>query len=154
FSIDLAESVSSLASATIGGSTAIYAAGAGIGVRKRVGSSWTSILAVDFIDRTIAGFTDASGSFLYASGPSPGRGLTRWNGTSWSAVLGTPGDLSVLTGFEAQPVLVRSAPFSKWVSGAWVPYPVTVDTDGAVTSVAIVEGASPAVLFAGVTRAG
>ncbi|HEV8629040.1 MAG TPA: hypothetical protein VGV61_01900, partial [Thermoanaerobaculia bacterium] len=150
-----------LVSATIGGTPAIYSTASGLGVQKRVGSSWVQILPTDWFFYSLAGFSDASGSFLYASGPfvgMPGAGpddqLRRWNGTSWSAPLAAGGQLSILSGFEAQPVLVRPAPFSKWESNAWVPFPVTVDTVGAVSSVAFGTGATPSILFGGPTSVG
>ena len=161
FSIDNAETLTSLVSATVGGTPALYAAGAGIGVKKRVGDSWVEIFPTDWLFYSLAGYSDTSGSFLYASGPFDslpgaiaGDELRRWNGTTWSSPLAPGGELSVLTGFEAQPVLVRAAPFSKWQGGAWVPYPVTIDVEGSVSSVALTSEPDEAVLFAGPTRVG
>ena len=153
--------LSDLVSSTVGGSPAIYATASGLGVQKRVSSSWVEVMPADWLFYSLAGFSDAAGSFLYASGPFDslpgaieGDELRRWNGTAWSGPLAPGGGLSVLTGFEAQPVLVRAQPFSKWQGGAWVPYPVTIDVEGSVTSVAMTSGADQAVLFAGPTRVG
>ncbi len=152
--------LTSVASATIAGTPRVFFAGYGFGVQEWTGSAWLDTGADPNDEPTIVGYADASGSYLFETSQpfvdewSAGE-LRRWNGTSWSGVLAAEGgQLEVLTGLEAQPILVRIDPFARWENGAWVPFPLAVDTEGPVTSVAIAEGAEQSILFAGPTRAG
>jgi len=152
---------SQVTSATVGGIPFLFANLSPYGVWQRVGTTWTRIVADDLSVRTIVGFADASGSFLYASGTfgtlsqAYPEGLRRWDGVTWSEPLGDGGSVHVVSGLEAEPVLLRTSPFSHWDGSVWVDYPVASDTEGSVTSIALLgDEPTPSVLFTGLTLAG
>lgn len=150
--------LTSLASATIGGTTRMFVGGYNFGVREWTGSAWVNTGAALDHTPSIAGHSDASGSYLYESSYAYDwryGELRRWNGSVWSSVLvAEGGSIETVTGLEAQPILVRRRPFARWQNGAWSPFALTVDTEGPVTSVAIADAPSQALLFAGPTKAG
>ena len=140
----------------------LYVAAGGIGIEKESGGSWTQVLAPDNEEKSIAAFSDADGSFLYAAGAFPNLSggdytprLRRWNGSAWSGALADAAEIARVDGLGPDPVLFRTSPLARWENGVWVDEPTVSDVVDPVTSVAFASTpTSGSVLFAGPSRVG